>query len=51
MIWMDEKTPKRPSNLSIYGEACLRALAQAGGSGTTAHWFSKEVLNALEAFK
>lgn len=27
---MAEKTPKRPSNLSIYGEACLRALAKAG---------------------
>ena len=27
---MDQKAPKRPSNLSIYGEACLRALAQAG---------------------
>jgi hypothetical protein len=27
---MTEKTPKRPSNLSIYGEACLRALAKAG---------------------
>lgn len=27
---MAEKTPKRPSNLSVYGEACLRALAKAG---------------------